>query len=144
MEFSFHMEGNADEPGRYEYKVERWEQPVVEEDWDFSCQWDFDPRPPGQPQSQPGSGAADHKYSLNPTLNMIHNFMLLERVFLGSGYLASMLSAHIPHYVVGVDEAIGAGSVWCSPNWLTVIPGLGPAGLALWGAVWLPCCRFEL
>ena len=81
MNISIRIEGDADEPDRYEYRVERWDEPLVEEEWDFSRHWEFDPQPPGQPLPQPGQGAADHEYSLNPMLNMINNFMLLVLVF---------------------------------------------------------------
>ena len=67
--------------------------------------------------------------------------VVLEKIILGSAYLGAVISRHMPHY--------GDGS-WSGFYWLGLqdLPhmalGLVFTALALWLAVYLRRCRFEI
>jgi len=69
------------------YTVEQYDEHAVEEVWDFSKDWTFSPD-----SARERSNHLDTQYeSLNPVLNMLHNFMILVLILVSINYLMSAL-----------------------------------------------------
>jgi ABC-2 type transport system permease protein len=67
--------------------------------------------------------------------------VVLEKIVLGSTYLATAFSRHLPHY----DEGSYAGFYWYGlQDVLPVLLGLLFAAAALWGAIYLRRYLFEI
>ena len=70
----------------------------------------------------------------------------VEEIFLGTEYLAEMISPHVPHYVDD-SQTVGFylyGPDWSSINYLDLVGGLVFTAVALWGGVYLRRYRFEI
>jgi ABC-2 type transport system permease protein len=72
--------------------------------------------------------------------------VILEQIFIGSDYVASAVSLHMPHYS-NSNGAVGfyfSGNEWANIQALPMLAGLVFAALALAATVWLRRYRFEL
>ncbi|MBT4519849.1 MAG: hypothetical protein HOC23_07570 [Halieaceae bacterium] len=70
--------------------------PANEEDWSFSRQWKFQPKPGARqkpPTADYDSGDDERIGSLNPMLNMLHNFLILTLLIVSTNYLLGSLFA---------------------------------------------------
>jgi len=72
--------------------------------------------------------------------------VLVERIFLGSEYIALAIFRHLPHFVDGGESVAFYlyGPDWSAINYPSLIGGLVFAAAALWGAVYLRRYRFEI
>jgi len=81
---------HIDEEGRQEiqtYTIEDSEDPVAEDDWNFSREWTFQPKNRDQISEH-----LDNEFeSLNPVLNMLHNFLILVLILISVNYLTGAL-----------------------------------------------------
>ncbi len=81
---------NMDDKGQQEintYTVEQYDGHTVEEEWDFSKDWTFSPG-----SARERSNHLDTQYeSLNPILNMLHNFLILVLILVSINYLIAAL-----------------------------------------------------
>ncbi len=79
-----------DEDGNQEvqtYTIQHSEVTDGEEDWNFSREWTFSPK-----SGRELSDKLDENYeSLNPSLNMLHNFMILVLILVSINYLMNSL-----------------------------------------------------
>ncbi len=83
---------NGDEEGdRTTYKIEKKEAPGEEQDWDFSEDWDFEPKTGPQLQEEIQEGLDEKFENLNPILNLVHSLMLLVLFLVSITYLLSSL-----------------------------------------------------
>lgn len=88
MNISIQIDGDADDI-TYEYEISEQTEPVAEEDWNFSREWNFNPRSTPDSPDLPDTGAS--RASLNPIFNLVHNFMLLVLVGVTVNYLLGSL-----------------------------------------------------
>jgi ABC-2 type transport system permease protein len=73
------------------YTIEKNEGPVNEEDWDFSKEWDFEPKTGAELQGQIQGELDERIENLNPVLNMVHNFLVLVLFLVSVTYLLASL-----------------------------------------------------
>ncbi|KAA1194369.1 hypothetical protein F0M18_02765 [Pseudohalioglobus sediminis] len=66
--------------------VERLEEPLPDEEWNFSREWRFEPRGKDRPEYE-----IEQIGSLNPALNVMHGFMLIVLIFISAHYLLGSL-----------------------------------------------------
>lgn len=81
---------HIDEEGQQEvqtYTVEKSEDSTVEEDWNFSKEWTFEPKS----KTQLPKHISDETESLNPMLNMLYNFLVLILILVTINYLMNTL-----------------------------------------------------
>jgi ABC-2 type transport system permease protein len=81
---------HIDEEGQQEvqtYTIERSEGSAAEEDWNFSKEWTFEPNPKKETSKHLG----EEDESLNPMLNMLHNFLILVLILVTINYLMNTL-----------------------------------------------------
>ena len=73
-----------------EFHISTQEEPMDEEEWNFSREWEFDP--PGKPDTA-GQKEEDEDTvgSLNPMLNVLHSFMILVLLAVTINYLLGCL-----------------------------------------------------
>ena len=79
-----------DEDGKQEiqtYTIENSDEAVVEEDWNFSREWTFQP----QGRKEVSDHLNEQYESLNPMLNMLHNFLILVLILVSMNYLMATL-----------------------------------------------------
>jgi ABC-2 type transport system permease protein len=77
-----------------------------------------------------------------PVLGLI----ILEAIFLGTGYVRSAVINHVPHYIGG-GSAVGFymdGPDWLSLNFVSMLAGLAFAAVAVTAAVYLRRYRFQI
>ncbi len=81
---------HIDDEGQQEvqtYTIEKSEDSTVEEDWNFSKEWTFEPK-----SKKEIAKHIDEEYeSLNPMFNMLHNFMILVLILVTINYLMNTL-----------------------------------------------------
>lgn len=83
---------SADEKGdRTTYKIEKKQAPGEEHDWDFSEDWDFEPKTGPELQEKIQEGLDEKFENLNPILNLVHSLMLLVLFLVSITYLLSSL-----------------------------------------------------
>jgi len=72
--------------------------------------------------------------------------VLVEKIFLGSEYLALAIGRHLPHFVDGGGSVAFYlyGPDWSAVDYYSLVSGLIFAAVALWGAVYLRRYRFEI
>lgn len=69
------------------WNVEQSEEGASDEEWNFSREWTFQPKP-----ARDSSGQLDESFeSLNPVLNMLHNVLILVLVLVSMNYLTTSL-----------------------------------------------------
>ncbi len=81
---------HIDEDGQQEvqtYTIERSEGSVAEEDWNFSKEWTFEPKS----KKEISTHISNEYESLNPVLNMLHNFLILVLILVTINYLMNTL-----------------------------------------------------
>jgi hypothetical protein len=88
MSISIQIDGDTDDV-IYEYEISEQTEPVTDEDWNFSREWNFNPSRTPDSTDLPDSGAS--RASLNPIFNLVHNFMLLVLVGVTINYLLGSL-----------------------------------------------------
>lgn len=89
-----------------------------------------------------GARRSPFMLAVTPVLALV----VLEKIFLGSDFVASAVSQHVPHYT-GSDSAIAfylTGNEWTHIDFLEMGRGLLFAVAAICGTVWLRRYRFEL
>jgi hypothetical protein len=77
---------------QHEIHISKQEEPLAEEDWNFSQEWDFDPA--GKPDTagqQEEKEDKDTAGALNPILNALHSFMILVLLAVTINYLLGSL-----------------------------------------------------
>ena len=73
-----------------EFHISEQQDPIPEEDWNFSREWDFDPaEKPDSPSQQDTS--EDTSGAINLMLNALHSFMLLVLIAVTTNYLLGCL-----------------------------------------------------
>lgn len=77
--------------GEVTYKVEERQAPGDDHDWDFSEDWDFEPKTGPELQEEIQEGLDEKFENLNPVLNMVHSLMLVVLFLVSIGYLLSSL-----------------------------------------------------
>ena len=85
------MELNAGGKKSTQYTIEHGEEPVNEEDWDFSKEWNFDPGHGEELQGKLQEELDERAENLNPILNIVHNFMLIVLFMVSITYLLASL-----------------------------------------------------
>jgi ABC-2 type transport system permease protein len=81
---------HIDEEGEQDvqtYTIEKSQDSAVEEDWDFSKEWTFEPNA----KKETSKHISDKYESLNPMLNMIYNFLILVLILVTINYLMNTL-----------------------------------------------------
>lgn len=81
---------HIDEEGQQEvqtYTIEKNEGSTVEEDWNFSKEWTFEPKS----KNEISTHINEEYESLNPMLNMLHNFLVLILILVTINYLMNTL-----------------------------------------------------
>ena len=73
------------------YTIEKSESPVNEEDWEFSKEWEFEPKTGAELQDQLQGELDERVENLNPILNMVHNLMILVLFLVSIAYLLASL-----------------------------------------------------
>lgn len=76
----------------------------------------------------------------------IIGLVVIERIFVGSDFVGTAVSQHVPHYT-GTEDAVGFyinGREWAHIDFLKIGRGLLFAAAAIWMTVWLRRYRFEL
>lgn len=77
---------------QHEIHISEQEEPLAEEDWNFSREWEFDPA--GKPDTagqQEKKEDEDTAGALNPILNALHSFMILVLLAVTINYLLGSL-----------------------------------------------------
>ena len=94
LDISIDLGGDSEGPeGEVTYKIEEKQAPGEEQDWDFSEDWNFEPKRGAELQEEIQE-ELDEKYeNLNPVLNMVHFLMLIILFLVSIGYLLSSLYA---------------------------------------------------
>jgi ABC-2 type transport system permease protein len=91
MNISIDIEENGGQRS-YSYKIEDQTEPVVEEDWNFSREWSFEPPAAQDAQTDAERG---QRYAplgqLNPALNILHGLFLLVLFSVSAYYLLGSL-----------------------------------------------------
>lgn len=83
---------SADENGgKSAYKIETREAPGDDEEWNFSKDWDFEPKTGPQLQEEIQDGLDEKLENLNPVLNLVHSVMLVVLYIVSITYLLSSL-----------------------------------------------------
>ena len=80
--------------------------------------------------------------AIAPVIGLI----LLEKIFLGTDYVADALIHHTPHVLDGADSMpfYFDGPNWASVDYPRLAGGLVFSGVALWGAVYMRRYRFDV
>ncbi len=75
------------------YRIEQQPESADDQEWDFSRGWTFKPRSrSGEGREvDPQGGVGEETGSLNPLLNMVHNFMLMVLLLVSANYLLGCL-----------------------------------------------------
>lgn len=89
MSIRIQIDGDSGNDVTYQYEIHEQTEPVADEDWNFSREWNFNPRSTPDPVAKPSAGAP--QASLNPVFNLVHNFMLLVLVGVTINYLLGSL-----------------------------------------------------
>lgn len=83
--------GADENGGQSSYKIETKEAPGDDEEWDFSKDWEFEPKTGPELQEEIQDGLDEKFENLNPVLNIVHSFMLLVLFLVSITYLLSSL-----------------------------------------------------
>lgn len=111
--------------GQVTYKVQEKEAPGDEQDWDFSEDWEFEPKT-GPELQEKIQGGLDEKFeNLNPVLNLVHGLMLVVLFLVSIGYLLSSL------YTDRKDHSILFWRSMPLSEWEEVLSKLGVALLVV-------------
>ena len=73
-----------------QYRIREQADPLPEEEWDFSREWDFDPGTTPD-TAKPENDGEREEGSLNTIFNMLHSFMVLVLVAVTANYLLGCL-----------------------------------------------------
>lgn len=83
--------GDKDGEESASYTIEKNESPVNEEDWEFSKEWEFEPKTGSELQDQLQGELDERVENLNPILNMVHNLLILVLFVVSISYLLACL-----------------------------------------------------
>jgi ABC-2 type transport system permease protein len=89
-----------------------------------------------------GARRSPFMFAVAPVIGLV----VLEQIFLGSDFVGTAVSQHVPHYA-GPDDAVGFyfnGREWARIDVLKIGSGILFAAAAIWITVWLRRYRFEL
>ena len=89
-----------------------------------------------------GARRSPFMLAIAPVLGLV----LLEQIFIGSGFVAGAVYNHLPHFIVG-GNSMGFyihGPDWSGQDLVSLLLGLLFAAGALWGCVYLRRYRFEI